>query len=514
MIAPEALKPTVATWVGFALMSIGLFMAVLDVQIVATSLPNIQRSLHIDPDQMSWVQTVYLTAEVVAIPLSGLLTRALSLRRLATIGIGCFTLASLGCAASSTFALLIIARIVQGFFGGLILPLVFSAVFLLFPPRLEAFATTLAGVLAVLATTLGPIIGGWITETYNWHGLFLINILPGIIACIGVATLLPTSPSEPALLRHCDAVGLILLAASLAALLVGLKQAPDYGWLSTRVIGLLAAAALGLGWFVRHSGRRAYPLVELRALLDRRIALASYLNFTLGIGLFGSVYLMPVFLGLVRDHNALEIGRIMLVTGIAQLITAPIAVILEKRMHPMLLSMFGFGLFGVGLWMSTNQSAQTDAAQMMWAQIVRGSAAMLCILPPTRLALGHLALEDVPNASGLFNLMRNLGGAVGLALIDTVIYGRTPHIADGIIARLKAGDVPTAKQLGLPIDDFLAARGQPVDEDTRAILAPLIHHQALAEAINMAWLLIGGLTLLGVLVILVTALRRRAVAAG
>ena len=173
-------KPvTASVSIGFAMMCVGMFMAILDVQVVATSLPTIQSALAIPPDQMSWVQTAYLIAEVIAIPLTGFLTRLLTMRWLFVLAITVFTLASLGCATSESFTALVAWRVLQGFAGGTLIPAVFCAVFLLFPSHRQGIATTLAGVLAVLAPSVGPIVGGWITDTYSWHWLFLINILPG-----------------------------------------------------------------------------------------------------------------------------------------------------------------------------------------------------------------------------------------------------------------------------------------------------------------------------------------------
>jgi MFS transporter, DHA2 family, multidrug resistance protein len=179
MQQPDAAAVQPTTWLGFGAMCIGMFMAILDVQIVATSLPNIQSALKIAPDQMSWVQTAYLIAEVIAIPLTGMLMRMLTMRWLFVGAVSLFTIASVGCATSGSFAALIGWRVVQGLAGGTLIPAVFAAVFLLFPQRCQGVATTVAGVLAVLAPTVGPIIGGWITETYSWHWLFLINVAPG-----------------------------------------------------------------------------------------------------------------------------------------------------------------------------------------------------------------------------------------------------------------------------------------------------------------------------------------------
>src|SRR6202165_5160001 len=184
-------KAKVATWFGFVPMCLGMFMAILDIQVVATSLPTIQDALAISRDAMSWLQTAYLIAEIIAIPLTGWLTRVLTLRWLFVIAISLFTLASVGCAFSGSFATLVSFRVVQGFAGGALIPAVFSAVFLLFPIRSHPAATTMAGIMAVLAPTVGPVVGGWINETYCWHWLFLINVAPGVIAAAATPFLLP-----------------------------------------------------------------------------------------------------------------------------------------------------------------------------------------------------------------------------------------------------------------------------------------------------------------------------------
>ena len=500
MLAPA---PSLATWTGFAAMCAGMFMAVLDIQIVATALPTIQTELAIRPDQMSWVQTSYLIAEVVAIPLTGLLTRALTMRWLSVMTIAAFTAASAGCAFSGSFETLLVWRIVQGLAGGLLIPQVFAAGFALFPGRGQATATTVAGVLAVLAPTLGPIIGGWITDTYSWPWLFLINIVPGITAAVTAAIVLPRQKGEPGLLRALDGWGFLLMAAALACLVIALKEAPQLGWTSIEVFGLFHGAVLA-GWlFVWRSLRLKTPLVELRAFADQRFALGCLLSFLLGISLYGMVYLMPVFLAFVRNHDAFEIGQIMIVTGLAQLLIAPIVVTAEKRIDARLLTATGFALFAGGLAMSTIQTRATDFDEMLAPQLLRGAAVMLCLLPPIRIALGHLPSHDVANASGLFNLMRNLGGAIGIALIDTVIYGRAPVIGERLGQALEKGDVAAAKAVGLPMERFLAhVPGTPVDPGLMGYIRSAVERQAMVEAINEAWAIMAILTLIGALVML------------
>lgn len=480
-------------------MCVGMFMAILDVQVVATSLPTIQGALGIARDKISWIQTAYLIAEVIAIPLTGFLTRLLTMRWLFVVTLSVFTAASIGCAASTSFSMLMVWRVVQGFSGGTLIPAVFSAVFLLFPPRLQGIATTIGGVLAVLAPTIGPIVGGWITETYTWHWLFLINVVPGIGAALAAVWLLPVEKPMLAEARSLDVVSIGCMAIALAALEIALKEAPEHGWLSSLVGGLLAVSVVAGVAFARRTLGRSRPVVELRTLADPIFAVGCLLSFVLGIGLFGSVYMMPVFLGFARGHEALEIGEIMLVTGIAQLATAPLAVALERRMGARLLTTAGFALFAVGIGLSAFHTPATDFAGMFWPQVIRGVAIMFCLLPPTRLALGHLEAAAVPDASGLFNLMRNLGGAIGIALIDSIIYGRAPGHAQAIAHRLMAGDIATAKFVGIPLRLFTERAPGPIDAVTQGILEPMVNRAAFVAAMNDAWAVVAILTMAALL---------------
>lgn len=480
-------------------MCVGMFMAVLDVQIVATSLPTIQRSLGISPDRMSWIQTAYLIAEIIAIPLTGWLTRALGMRRLFVWSVAIFTAASVGCAASGSFSELVAWRVLQGLSGGTLIPAVFTAVFVLFPVSRQGLATTLAGVLAVLAPTVGPIIGGWITASASWHWLFLINVLPGFLATLIGTAFLPRQATNHRAVRSIDVISLILLATALCALEIGLKEAPQRGWTSALPMSLLVLAASSGAAFVGRTLQRSAPLVDLTCLADRRFAVGCLLSFVLGIGLFGSVYLMPVFLAFVRGHDALEIGRIMLVTGLAQLLMAPVAVALEQRANARLLTAAGFAVFALGLSLSALQTPRTDFDEMLVPQIVRGLAVMFCLLPPTRLALGHLEPARVPDASGLFNLMRNLGGAIGIALVDTVIFGRAPVIGASLKYRLIAGDSDAAEFVGIPAFLFEMQRGAPPTPRAIEMLRPMVEKAALTQAINEAWAMIAALTAVALL---------------
>jgi DHA2 family multidrug resistance protein len=309
--------------------------------------------------------------------------------------------------------------------------------------------------------------------------------------------MLARGTGDRALLRTLDVAGLALLAFCLGSLQIGLKEAPDRGWLTAPVLALLAASLVAGALFVMRMLRGSEPIVQLRAFRDRGFAVGCALSFILGMGLYGSVYLMPVFLAFVRGHGPLAIGIVMLVTGVAQLFTAPVAVALEQRSSARLLTVAGFALFGLGLAMSAFATRETDFDGMFWPQVVRGGAIMFCLLPPTRLALGSLLPEAVPDASGVFNLMRNLGGAIGIALIDTVIYGRAPGHAEALKQRLAAGDASAFDLVGVPVMAPGGTGGLPTDPGILAFVQPLLEKAALVDAINEAWAMLACATFVG-----------------
>ncbi len=505
--APPEQMSKLVTWLGFSALCISMFMAILDIQIVSTSLPEIQAAIAIQPAEMSWIQTAYLTAEVIAIALTGRLTHAFGLARLSVYATAGFALASAGCAGSSGFASLIGFRILQGLAGGCLIPMVFSAIFLLFDHRRQGMATGIAGSLAVLAPAIGPLIGGWITDTYSWHWLFLINIGPSILAVVTVRLTLPRRAVIWAYLQRLDGIALAAMAISLACLEIALKEAPRQGWLAPPVLGLWLAVVIAGYAFCRQGWVAADPIINLQLLRRRDYAVGCSLSFLLGVGLFGASYLLPVFLGYVRLHTAFEIGQVMLVTGATQLVVAPLAVWLERQGHhrflrPHGLSLMGFLCLSIGLACSALATFESDFDQLFWPQVLRGTAIMFCLLPPTRLALDGLPAALVADGSAMFNLMRNLGGAIGLSVIDTIIWQRAPVESAHLVTHLLAGDAAAARLVGLETDRF---KGVPIampDQATQDMLRPAIERAGLVIAINEAWLIIGVATLLGAVLVL------------
>ena len=483
----------VRLWLCFGAMCAGMFMAILYIQVVASSLTNIGAALAIPVGSLGWIQTAYLIAEAIAIPLTGFLTRALSLRwmfALATIG---FTLASLGCAFCTSLEPLIVIRVFQGFCGGMLIPAVFTSVFVMLPEKHRVLATTIAGACAVMAPTIGPAIGGYLTETFSWHWIFLVNIIPGVIVSLMVACFVRQGRPDLSTLKQLDYLTIIFASFFLGSLEWLLNDAPSRNWQGRHVYILgavcIVSGILGVWRALTH----ASPFINLRRFRNLSFSIGCGLSFVFGFGLYGSVYILSLFLGLVRGHSPLEIGEIMMVSGAAQLLMSPIAAMLETRYDPRLLTAIGFGLFGMGLLANGFCTSSTDFAGLFWPQVLRGLAVMLCLLPATRLALDVWPADEIADASGLFNLMRNLGGAIGIALIDTVAQQRTPGHVARFIARLQAGDPGAARSVGLPTAMFHNHTMGPIDEMTKAMIAPMVRRAALAQSFNEAWLLIAAL---------------------
>jgi len=500
MTPPEpAAQNSLRLWLGFGAMCVGMFMAILDIQVVASSLTAIASAFGLSKSQLGWIQTSYLMAEVIAIPLTGLLTRAFSLRWMFAAATFAFTLASLGCALSGSIAALVAFRVAQGFFGGMLIPAVFTSVFIMMPEPQRLRATTIAGVFALLAPTLGPVVGGWLTETRSWHWIFLINILPGLAVSAVVARTVNAGATDRAALRCLDLAGLASFACSLALLELVLNEAPRRHWHGAFVLAAIAACVLSGALGVWRCLTAVHPFVDLKRFRNIAFAAGCVFSFVLGLGLFGSIFLMSLFLGLVRGHPPLIIGEILMVTGAAQLLTAPVSAWAETRAAPRLLTALGFGLFAAGLLADGFVTPQSDFAALFWPQVLRGGALMLCLLPTTRLALDIWPAAEVPEASALFNLIRNLGGAIGIALVDTLVEERTAGRAAHLVARLQAGDPVTARFVGLPVAMFRNRPMGPVDDITKAMLKPLVERAALTQVLNEAWFALAALFALSLL---------------
>jgi MFS transporter, DHA2 family, multidrug resistance protein len=439
----------------FVVMCFGMFMAILDIQIVSASLSEIQAGLSASGDEIPWVQTSYLIAEVIAIPLSGFLSRALGTRILFTVSAAGFTFASVMCGFSTSIDTMIVWRALQGFIGGGMVPTVFATGYLLFPGERQKYIAPIIGLIATLAPTIGPTVGGYVTDALNWNWLFYINVAPGIVVSVASFLLIDFDKPDLKLLDHFDWWGLISMAGFLGALEYALEEGPRYEWFDDGTITLVAlvSAVSAVIFFIRVLTAET-PIVDLRAFLNRNFAVGSLFSFVLGIGLYGLTYIYPVYLAEIRGYDALMIGDTMFVSGLAMFATAPVAGQLSQRLDPRYVLMAGFVLFAVGTWQMTYVTQDWDFWQLLWPQIFRGMGLMFAIVPVTNTALGTLPPERVKNASGLFNLMRNLGGAIGLAAINTELDNRMDLHLTRLHAAVNGAREPAVETLSRLTQNF------------------------------------------------------------
>lgn len=494
----------------FVAMIFGMFMAILDIQIVSASLAEIQAGLSASSDEIAWVQTAYLIAEVIMIPLSGYLSRAFSTRVFFSVAAAGFTIASVLCAMSSSISEMILWRAVQGFIGGGMIPGVFAAAFTIFPASKRPIVSPLIGLVATLAPTIGPTVGGYLSSAFSWHWLFLVNVVPGICVSIAAWTLIDFDQPQKGLLKRFDWLGLIGMAGFLGSLEYVLEEGTRLDWFESHEIVFFSVVMIfGAALFFWRALTRDDPLVDLYAFTNRNFAFGSLFSFCMGIGLYGLTYLYPVYLGRIRGYDALQIGETMFVTGLCMFLTAPIAGRLSQAIDPRVQMMIGFAGFALGTWIATGITADWDFYELLVPQILRGVSLMLCMVPINNLALGTLPPAQLKNASGLYNLTRNLGGAVGLALINTLLNTRTDlHIAR-LHESVAAGRQVAEEAIAQTMQRFLDF-GDAAERMALALINQRAHKQALIMAFGDVFL---GLTFIFASLVLLALLMRKPPAA-
>ena len=417
-----AQKVPITLHIGFFAMVIGMFMSILDVQIVASSISQIQAGVSASGDEIAWVQTAYLIAEVVGIPLSGFLNRVFGMRRLFLMSAAGFTTASVLCALSWDLQSLIVFRCIQGFVGAAMVPTTMAAAFTLFPGGRSMTQQVMVGMVATLAPSIGPTLGGWVTEHSSWHWLFLLNVLPGIASIALVFLFVPRKDGDMSLLKRIDLLGLAGMALMLGSLEWVVEEGPKQSWFESREIVLGSLVCLAAGFiFFRQSLTHHTPVVDLKVFRDRNFASGALVGAVMGVGLYGSIYILPLFLGQARGLSSMQIGQIMSVSGVAMFLAGPIAGALTRKIDPRYVVTIGLLLIAAGTMGNAHLTAETGFSELFWPQVLRGAGLIMTMVPTTTLAIGLLKPELVANASGIFTSIRNLGGAFGIAILNTMM---------------------------------------------------------------------------------------------
>ena len=491
--AAGAPVPTLRDWLGVLAMGTGLFLAIMDVQIVTSSLTQIQGGLSASGDEIAWVQTAYLIADVVMVPLSGTMSRLLSTRVLfvtATLG---FTAASALCATASSLGQMIVYRAMQGFSGGAMMPLVWPVVYAKFRGRQLATLIAIISVILSMSSTLGPTLGGYLTDTFSWHWLFLVNLAPGIVVAVTVWFSIDIDKPEFSLLRHFDLRGLVLMALFLGCLQYALQEGPRWDWLSDdTILAAVVVSGIASAFFFWRVLTYHQPIVDVRAFMDRNFALGTFFTFTIGIGMYGTTYLIPLFLAQVRGSSALQIGLTIIVVGLVTMAMSPLSAQLARRMDLRLMLSIGMGLFAVSMYLTATLTNQTGFWELFVPQVVRGLGLICCYLPANLIALGTLSPDKMRNAAGLYNLTRDLGGAIGLATIGTLMNSRLHFHWNRLIEDINPARPEVQHFLDMRTNHFDGLVPGDAGRAALKLLANMVQREALVLTYNDVIMLIGG----------------------
>lgn len=448
--APVAQKGPVAghpeiNWtmllLGFAGMVVGQFMAILDIQIVAASLPQIQAGVGASADEISWIQTAYLIPEVVMIPLSGFLSRLWGTQRLFLASCAGFVLMSIATGLSSSIDMMILFRAIQGFVGGAMIPTVFAVAFTAFPPDKRVTASVVMGLIVTLAPTVGPTLGGHLTEWLSWRWLFFINVGPGLLVLFLVGRYGNFDKGDPSLAKGFDWWGLGLMAAFLMSMQFVLEEGAKNDWFDdTHILLLTVVAAVAGPIFIWRSLTYRQPIVELRAFGNRNFLVGFIMTFIVGFALFGGTFLLPLFLGRVLGYSSSEVGTTMVVSGLAMFATGPFAGRLVRKLDARVLMFGGFMLCAWGMWEARVVTDDWGFWNFASVQAFRGVGVMLAMIASQQVTMATLPPHMVKNASGLVNLSRNVGGAFGLAILNTSLTSNTALHMSELTSAIGQGD--------------------------------------------------------------------------
>jgi len=489
------------TWIAVIAATLGAFMAVLDIQIVNASLNTIQGAIGAGIDDGGWISTSYLVAEIIVIPLSGWLARAFTVRKYLLVNAMLFVLFSAGCAMAHTLGQMIVMRALQGFTGGVLIPMAFTIIITLLPKSKLPIGMAMFALSATFAPAIGPTIGGYLTENYSWQYIFYVNLIPGSLL-IGMLwyALDRGAPMQLHLLKQGDWAGMITMALGLGCLQTVLEEGNKDDWFGSVFItrlSVISAVSLILFLWVELTTKR--PLLNLRLIARRNFGFGMMANFLLGFALYGSVFILPEYLDRIQGYNSEQIGLVLAWTGLPQLILIPIVPKLMKKIDPRIVIAVGFALFAVSNFFNVFMTGDYAADQLMLPNIIRAVGQALCFAPLSAVANAGIEHENAGSASALFNMMRNLGGAIGIALLQTFLTKREQFHSNMLNEPVSALDPATRDRMDGLTAYFLGhGVADPAAAAHKALVAigAVIRKQAFIMAFSDTFFLLGGALIL------------------
>jgi DHA2 family multidrug resistance protein len=504
------------TWIAVAGALLGAFLAVLNIQITNASLPYIEGGIGTGGVYGTWVSTAYLIGEIIVIPLTDFLARVFSLRRYLLVNTALFLLFSLLCGQAHSLSEMIILRALQGFAGGVLIPLAFTIVMTMLPATKRAIGLAGFALSATFAPAIGPTIGGYLTDYYGWPWVFYVNLVPGLIMLAALWYSLPKNKAQFGLLRQGDWLGIALMAIGLAAFQTVLDDGNVYNWFaSPLIVKLSLIAGLALAGFVLWQFITPTPLLNLRLLARRNFGLGTLSNGLMGFALYGSAYLLPQYLSVTQNYDAEQIGMVMAWTGLPQLLLIPLLPTLMKRIDSRLLVGTGLLVFAASCFMNLWLDHDYAAPQLFWPNVIRALGQAMVMTPISAIAMVGIAQSDAGAASGLFNMMRNLGGAIGTAAIETFFTHREQFHSAMIATKVSLLEPATRNRL-TELQSYFMMHGfpDPAAAMHRAVIAvgQAVRAQATIMGYADSFALIGIVLLAAVLAVVM--LRKGSAASG
>lgn len=444
-------------YLGFSGLAIGQFMALLDIQIVAAAIAEVQAGIGATADEIGWIQSIYLLAEVVAIPLSAYLSKLWGTRPFYIGATTAFILTSIAVGLAGSIETMVFTRALQGLAAGAMIPATFAIAMTVFPIEKRLSANVIVSMIVTLAPTIGPSLGGYIAEQLSWRWLFFVNVGPGLLVIFLVGRYGDFDRPDPRLAKGIDWLGLIAMAVFLLAMQYVLEEGAEDGWFDDDwVLWLTVLTVISGAAFVWRQLSYRQPIVSLKPFADRNFTLGVVVNFVAGVALFGGTFILPLFLAHVRQYSAADVGTVMLVSGLVMFVTAPVLGRIIRMFDFRVTLVGGMLLTGWGMWQGVHVTSEWGFWEFAGLQAARGLGAMIAMISASQMSVATLPASMMKDASGLLNLIRNVGGAVGMAMISTVLFQQTAEHYARVSARMSRGSV-TAQ-------DFLAGMTARMDQ--------------------------------------------------
>jgi MFS transporter, DHA2 family, multidrug resistance protein len=501
-------RASLRTWVAVLSGLVGAFMAVLNIQITNASLLDIEGGIGTGVDNGAWISTAYLIGEIIVIPLTDYLSRVFTFRLYLMTNAILFLIFSVACAFAHNLEQMIALRAFQGFTGGVLIPMAFTLVLTRLPKSQQASGLALFALTATFAPAIGPTIGGYLTENYGWQSIFFINLVPGTAMIIGLFATLDRERMQLRLLREGDWSGITAMAIGLAALQTVLEEGNKNDWFeSAFIVRLAVVATVFLTLFVAIELSVNKPAVNLRLLFRRNFGLGTLANILVGFALYGSVYVLPQYLGQVHDYNAEQIGSVMAWIGLPQLLIIPFVPTLMARFEPRVLVAIGLSIFAGSCLMNIHLSSDFAGDQLFWPNVVRAIGQALVLAPLTSIAMVGIARHQSAAASGIFNMLRNLGGAFGTAILATIITKREQYHSNiiGTAVRLSRDTVRARID---QMAGYFSAHGtiDPAEARHQAVIAigNIVHRQSLIMGFSDTFAVLGILVFAAAAIVMMT----------